>query len=182
MRRPNSKEHLRFVDVFGLPRAQGQTQAPGQGPGSQPRTWEAHGLVSADKTSGASLQKRHLCLQTRHLLCLQTRYLLCQQTRHLVVSQDISRYRQHRGLSPVVKRIEMSWETTDVLSADTTDIWSADTTDVLPAETQQMSCLQRRNRCLVCRHKSMGFPSPSQQGLRAERCSRMVVSKLQTEL
>ena len=54
------------------------------------------------------------------------------------------------GFAPVVDRIEMSSETTDVLSADTTDILSADTTDVLSAdttdvlsaETQQMSGLQ----------------------------------------
>ena len=35
----------------------------------------------------------------------------------------------------LVDTIEMSWETTDVLSADTTDILSADTTDVLSADT-----------------------------------------------
>ena len=70
-----------------------------------------------------------------------------------MVSQDISMVSTTQGLRPcVVDRIEMSWETTDVLSADTTDILSADTadvlsadtTDVLSAETQQMSCLQRQ--------------------------------------
>ena len=72
------------------------------------------------------------------------------------ISQDISMVSTTQGLRPcVVDRIEMSWETTDVLcadvlcadttdilSADTTDVLSADTTDVLSAETQQMSCLQ----------------------------------------
>ena len=36
-----------------------------------------------------------------------------------------------------------------------------DITDVLSAATQQIPCLQGRNICLVCRDKSMGFPSPS---------------------
>ena len=52
------------------------------------------------------------------------------------ISQDISMVSTTQGLRPcVVDKIEMSWETTDVLSADTTDILSADTTDVLSADT-----------------------------------------------
>ena len=92
-------------------------------------------VVSADKTSVVSADK--ISVVSAEKTC--------------VVSQDISILSTTKGRSHcVVDTIEMSWETTDVLSADTTDILSADTTnvlsadttDVLTAETHQMSCLQ----------------------------------------